>query len=74
VVKNLSGNAGDIREVGLIPGSEDPLEEGMATQYSCLERRGCPFFLWTEDPGSLQFMGSQRVGHNRSNLTHIFGT
>ena len=38
-VKNLPANAGDIRDVGLIPGLEDPLEEEMATQlqYSCLE-------------------------------------
>ena len=31
VVKNLPVNAGDIRDVGLTPGSENPLEEGMAT-------------------------------------------
>ena len=31
VVKNPPTNAGDIKEVDLIPGSEDPLEEGMAT-------------------------------------------
>ena len=30
VVKNLPANAEDIRDVGLIPGWEDPLEEGMA--------------------------------------------
>ena len=42
VVKNLPANAGDARDVGLIPGSrrspglEDPLEEEMATHYSLL--------------------------------------
>ena len=37
VVKNLSANAGDIREKGLIPGSgRSPLEEGMATHSSIL--------------------------------------
>ena len=36
MVKNLSGNAGDVREVGLIPGSEDPLEEETATHSSIL--------------------------------------
>ena len=39
VVKNLPANAGDIRDSGLIPGSErSPGEEnGYALQYSCLE-------------------------------------
>ena len=39
VVKNPPANAGDLRDAGLIPGQEDPLEEGMANplQYSCLE-------------------------------------
>ena len=36
VVKNPPANAGDIREVGLIPGWEDPLEEGMAIHSSVL--------------------------------------
>ena len=30
MVKNLSTNAGDIRDAGLIPGREDPLEEDTA--------------------------------------------
>ena len=38
---------------------EDPLEEGMATHSSIIAWR----FPWTEEPGWLQFMGSQRVGH-----------
>ena len=29
MVKNLAAIAGDVRDVGLIPESEDPLEEGM---------------------------------------------
>ena len=37
--KNLSAIAGDIRGVGLIPVSEDPLEEGMATYSSILAWR-----------------------------------
>ena len=36
VVKNLSANAGDIRGMGLIPGSGKSLEEGMATHSSIL--------------------------------------
>ena len=36
VVKNLPANAGDIRDMGSIPGQEDPLEEGIATHSSVL--------------------------------------
>ena len=39
MVKNPPTNAGDIREEDLIPGSEDPLEEGMATHSSILAWR-----------------------------------
>jgi len=41
-------------------GQEDPLEKRMATHYSILARR----IPWIEEPGELQAMGSQRVGHN----------
>ena len=41
-------------------GWEDPLEKGMATHSSIVAWR----IPWTEKPGGLQFMGSQRVGHN----------
>ena len=41
-------------------GQEDPLEEGMATDSSVLAWR----IPWTEEPGGLQSMGSQRVGHH----------
>ena len=47
-------------------GREDPLEEKMATHSSILAWR----IPWTEEPGGPQSMGSQRVGPNRSNLTH----
>ena len=36
MVQNLPANAGDARAVGLIPGSEDPLKEEMATHSSIL--------------------------------------
>ena len=36
VVKNPPANAGDTRDLGSIPGQEDPLEKGMATHYSIL--------------------------------------
>ena len=39
---------------------EDPLEKKMATHSSILLWR----IPWTEEPGGLLFMGSQRVGHN----------
>ena len=41
-------------------GWENPLEEGMATHSSILAWR----IPWTEEPGGLQSIGSQRVGHN----------
>ena len=41
-------------------GREDPLEKGMATHSSILAWK----IPWTEEPGRLQSMGSQRVGHN----------
>ena len=39
---------------------EDPLEKGNATHSSILAWR----IPWTEEPGGLQPMGLQRVGHN----------
>ena len=53
VVKNLPAHAGD---AGLIPGSKDPLEEEMATHSSILAWKN----PWTEEPGGLQSMGSQK--------------
>ena len=41
-------------------GQEDPLEKGMATHFSILAWR----IPWTEEPGGLQSMRSQRAGHN----------
>ena len=35
-VKNPPASPGDIRDIGLIPGQEDSLEEGMATHSSVL--------------------------------------
>ena len=43
-------------------GWEDPLEKEMATHSSILAWR----MPWTEEPGGLQSMGSQRVGHDRA--------
>ena len=41
-------------------GREDLLEKEMATHYSILAWK----IPWTEEPGALQSMGSQRVGHD----------
>ena len=58
VVKNPAANAGDPGDVGSIPGSGRS-SEGNGNPFQCawLENR-------TEEPGGLQSMGSQRVGHN----------
>ena len=41
-------------------GQEDPLEEGIVTHISVLAWK----IPWTEEPGGLQSMGSQTVGHD----------
>ena len=60
MVKNLPASAGDASEAAQSLGREDPLEEGMATHSSVLAWR----IPWTEEPGGLQSMGLQRVGHD----------
>ena len=55
VGKESACNAG-----GLGWGWEHPLEEGMAIHSTILAWR----IPMTEEPGRVQFMGSQRVGHN----------
>ena len=50
-------NAGD---PGSIPGSEDPLEKEMEIHSSTLTWK----IPWTEEPGGLQSMGSQKIGRN----------
>ena len=49
-------------------GQEDPLEKGMATHSSLLAQR----IPWTEEPGGLQSMGLQRVGHDQATNTSLF--
>ena len=50
----------EMHEAGSIPGGgEDALEKGTATHSSILAWR----IPWTEEPGGLQSMGLQRVGH-----------
>ena len=57
MVKNPPANAGDM---GSIPGLGKSLEKGMATHSRILAWE----IPWTEEPGGLQSMGSQRVGHD----------
>ena len=57
MVKNLPANIGDTVS---ILGQEDPLEGEMATHSSILAWK----IPWTEEPGRLQSMGSQRVGRD----------
>ena len=60
MVKNSPVYAGDIRDAGLISGSEDYLQEGMVTHASILAWR----IPWTEEPGGLHSMGLQKVEHD----------
>ena len=62
--KKSTSNMG---ELGLIPGWEDPQEEGMATHASILAWK----IPWTEESGGVQSRGLQRVGHNRSTFTSL---
>ena len=59
MVKNLPA----IQEIQVQSlGWEDPLEKGMTTHSSILPWK----IPWTEEPGELQSMGLQRVGHKWS--------
>ena len=66
MVKNPATNAGGPREAGDARdkvqslAGEDPLEKEMATFFSIPAWR----IPWTKEPGRLQFIGSQRVGHD----------
>ena len=55
--KESACDARAARDIDSIPESEDPLEEDMATHSSVLAWR----IPWTEEPGGLQVIGSQRV-------------
>ena len=57
VGKESACNAGD---PGSIPGSGRSLEKEMAIHSSTIAWK----IPWTEEPGRLQSMGSQRVGHD----------
>ena len=60
MVKNPPANPGDIRDTGSIPGSGRSPGGGHGNHSSILAWR----IPWTEEPGRLQSIGSQRVVHN----------
>ena len=60
MIKNLPANAGVGGDMGSVPGLGRSLREEMAIHSSILVWR----IPRTEEPGGLQSMGSQRVGHN----------
>ena len=63
VVKNLPASSGDIRHVASVPGSEDPLEEGLVIHSSILTwRMPC-----TEEPGGLY----SSWGFKESNMIEV---
>ena len=57
VVKNPPANAGDVRDSGSIPG----LGRSPGGGHGSILTWRIP---WTEEPGQLQSMGSQRAGHD----------
>ena len=60
MVKNPPTSAGDLKRQVRSLGREDSLEEATATHSNIFAWR----IPWTEEPGRLQFIGSQRVGHD----------
>ena len=67
VVKNPPASAGDLTDLTVQSlGQEDALEEGTAT-YSSILAWTIP---WTEESGGLQFIGLQRVEHEKQFSKH----
>ena len=59
MVKNPPANSGDLRDGGSISGWRRSPGEGHGKPFQ--HSRGIP---WTEEPGRLWFVGSQRIGHD----------
>ena len=59
MVKNQPNNVGDVGDAGSVPGLGSPMKEEMATHSSILAWK----IPWTEEAGSLQSMGLQRIQH-----------
>ena len=67
-VAQLVKNLPSVQETWVwLLGWEDPLEKQMATHSSSLALK----ILWTEEPGGLQSIWSQRVGHNWATNTDL---
>ena len=64
MIKNLPANAGDMRDIGLIPGLGRAPGGGHGNPLQYLAWR----IPWTQEPGGLQSIGSHRVGHDCSDL------
>ena len=61
LIKNPPASAGDVRDSSLIPGSgKSPAGSEMAVHSGILAWE----IPWTEEPGRLQSIRSQRVRHN----------
>ena len=67
VVKKLPANAGDNRDLGLIPGSGRAPGREMATHSSILAWE----IPWTEEAGGLQFMGFAKSQTQLPTCTYI---
>ena len=67
MVKNLPANLGDIRDMGLIPGTGRRFPGGGQGNPSSVLAWKIP---WREEPGELQFTASQRVRHNKQISMH----
>ena len=61
MVKNLPASAGDIADVGSVPGWEDPLEEGMTTHSSVLG----------ESQGQKSLVGCSSSGPTELDMTEV---
>ena len=66
LVKNPPADAGDVRDTDSTCGRQDSLENRMTTHSIILAWR----IPWTEEPGRLQSLVLQRVGHDLTH-THI---
>ena len=64
VLKNPPSSVGDLGDTGSIRGLRRSLGVGNGIQYSEWLQYSCLEIPWTEEPGKLQSMGSQRVRHD----------
>ena len=67
LLKNPPGNAGNVRDVGSIPGSGRSPGGGNGNPLSNVARR----IPWTEEPGGLQSTGLHRVRQGRSDSAYM---